>query len=562
MDERQAFPLFWGSAATAQGAVALIDALTQQLPDVAGFPSESAAFRALPPFAGASAERLERLEWLERPEGSGGSDLPEVLESRVDVARTAVDQCVEALEALRVLESAVAARVAAVIERLESASAAESAALGFDRWQCDSSELATKAEIATALHISEGAASSLITHSLTLVRDQPATLSELAAGKISWAHAVVVADETHTLRCARVPELDITSYEDALLDRAGCSTPTQFKGAARRLRERSHPESINHQTKSAYAKRRMELQRDRDGMSWINLYVPAPAGEGIWDLATTWAQTAKSPTEQRTLTQLRVDIATALLLGQGPEALSSGMTLPKDCPNSTVVDPETGERWAICSDGWAVSQGELGTQLPPMPRVLPIITIPLLSLLGVGNAPPELEGYGPISIDVAKRLTANAPSFYRVLTDPLTGEALAVNPDSRRVTAKMRAFLRSQDAFCAFPGCNAKASTSDYDHIIPWSAGGQTTEDQVEALCKKHHRVKHLKDDRTATGRLREEQTPERASVKLRGWRPVMTSSGRPAWTSPSGRYHPPQSRDLQLPAYPKWLRKRLDQAN
>jgi len=194
-----------------------------------------------------------------------------------------------------------------------------------------------------------------------------------------------------------------------------------------------------------------------------------------------------------------------------------------------------------------------------MPQVLPIITIPMLSLLGLGNAPAELEGYGPISVEVAKRLTANAPSFYRVLTDPITGEALALNPESRRVTKKMRAFLRAQDERCLFPGCSEKAALSDYDHIIAWTRGGKTTDEQVEPLCRKHHRIKHFKDDLTRTGQRREYQSPERAAMKLRGWTPTMTESGRPGWTSPTGRYVPPEPREPQEPAYPKWLMKRLD---
>ena len=39
-----------------------------------------------------------------------------------------------------------------------------------------------------------------------------------------------------------------------------------------------------------------------------------------------------------------------------------------------------------------------------------------------------------------------------------------------------------------------------------------------------------------------------------------MTKSGRPGWTSPSGRYHPPQPLETQPASYPKWLKRNIQQ--
>ncbi|MGO2542041.1 MAG: hypothetical protein ACTH8J_12905, partial [Specibacter sp.] len=49
-------------------------------------------------------------------------------------------------------------------------------------------------------------------------------------------------------------------------------------------------------------------------------------------------------------------------------------------------------------------------------------------------------------------------------------------------------------------------------------------------------------------------QSPEREAVRLRGWTPAMVS-GRVAWTSPTGRYYPPEVGDTQPPVYPEWLK-------
>ncbi|MDJ0315097.1 hypothetical protein, partial [Arthrobacter sp. H35-D1] len=80
----------------------------------------------------------------------------------------------------------------------------------------------------------------------------------------------------------------------------------------------------------------------------------------------------------------------------------------------------------------------------------------------------------------------------------------------------------------------------------------------LEILCRAHHLLKHFKDDRTRTGDCRLDQSPERAAVRLRGWTPSMTAQNGVAWTSPRGRYYPPETAEIHAPAYPKWLKKRL----
>lgn len=53
--------------------------------------------------------------------------------------------------------------------------------------------------------------------------------------------------------------------------------------------------------------------RSQDGMSWLRPYAPAPTVEGICDQC---AAAAQRPHEARTLSQWRVDIASAMLLNQ------------------------------------------------------------------------------------------------------------------------------------------------------------------------------------------------------------------------------------------------------
>ncbi|ALV46783.1 hypothetical protein MB46_16055 [Arthrobacter alpinus] len=169
-----------------------------------------------------------------------------------------------------------------------------------------------------------------------------------------------------------------------------------------------------------------------------------------------------------------------------------------------------------------------------------------------------MEGVGPISIEVTKLLTEKASSMYRVLTDPISNQPHDMALDRYRITKAMRTMLRIRDEYCQFPGCMAKAATSEVDHIVKFQSGGTTTFDNVESLCLHHHLPSHFKDDKTRAGEYRPDQFPERAATRLRGWTPCITDSGV-AWTSPAGRFYPPEPLDNQPLAYPKWLKKLID---
>jgi Domain of unknown function (DUF222) len=650
-----------GDPATAPSAAALVAAIV--LPVIDPFPAHDPTFASLPDFAP-----------FEDP--SDYSAKPRL--TKVDVARIAIDECVATLAALGALENAVAACKASVVDRLSAASDAENAALGLDRWQHQLSEMSIRAEVAAVLNVTEGVAGKLIEHSATLLRNHPSTLNSLSEGSFSWGHSEIIAEETTTLRSAGIPEPSIAAYEEALLGKAPGCTVQSFRDKARRLREKTHPESIAARSKSAYEHRRIEIQRAQDGMSWLSLNLPAPTVEGIWDQCTFLARAAQGPKESRTLTQLRADIAASLLLGQtlesnGIDTLSitgaatergipsdpstttkragtghipsagtisfpsldpsGGLRTPEvpddysrlfplldgnpepdpgydgsqpgrefaipdwqvplfDTPDYTRLDSPSPDLWA--PDPWtsdpplhgtgltgarilapngsdsgvaqpppmqepATARAKSGwSGLPPMPQLAPVVLIPALSLIGASSDPAILEGYGPISVDIAKRLLANAPSFYRAFTDPFTGEPLALSPDTRRVSKKMRIMLRAANEFCTFPGCTTKAVHAEQDHLTPWELGGETTQENLEPLDRRHHLLKHFKDDRTRQGHRRTDQTPERAAMKIRGWTPTMTPSGRPGWTSPAGRYYAPLPTDIDAPSYPKWLAKNL----
>lgn len=140
------------------------------------------------------------------------------------------------------------------------------------------------------------------------------------------------------------------------------------------------------------------------------------------------------------------------------------------------------------------------------------VTVPGLTLLGLDDEPADLEGYGPIDADTARRLAAHAPSMRRILVHPETGAALSYGREHYRAPADLDGFVRVRDGRCRFPGCSRRAERADLDHTTAWEHGGDTADANLAALCRHHHRLKHES-----------------------GWRVVQEPGRVMRWTSPAG---------------------------
>lgn len=529
-----------------------------------------------------------------------GTDIPPA-EYVVTVMHAGLDETITALAAIKHLEDSTAACKASLIERLVTLSTLELRALELDSWQDHIASFALRSELACVLHIPEGTAGKLLEHSTSLVRDHPHTWAALDNGEISWRHAGTILDEIEILNnTGGMFGEEVSVFETKLLAKAPRTTASGFKNTARRLRERTRPETITTRTRAAYLERAMTLEPRADGMALLTLKLPAPTAQGIWNHCTRLARIQQHPgkqgtatgsgamggtfpggefmgetAESRTLTQLRIDIAANLLLNHQPgtqftdsQYVNAGNI---EGTGRATGQPTQGQReadfWSgVDLEGENAAQDQLqvlkdldsGRYVtePPLPRAQILVTVPLLGLLGLTNEPAELEGHGPISNEVARRLLIDATSFLRVLTDPFTGEALATSPESYRVSKKMRLTLQARDKNCQFPGCPRHVFDTDLDHIIAWEQGGTSTAENLENLCRKHHLVKHFKDNKDRNGKYHPCKDRRRAGKKLRGWTPQTTPNGTIAWTSPSGRYYPPPDRETPPPCYPGWLKK------
>ena len=85
-------------------------------------------------------------------------------------------------------------------------------------------------------------------------------------------------------------------------------------------------------------------------------------------------------------------------------------------------------------------------------------------------------------------------SISRIVFGP-NSEIIDVGRKTRVIPPALRRAVIARDRHCQHPGCHRPAKWCDIDHIIAWQHGGPTTLDNLQLLCRYHHRLKHLRSE-------------------------------------------------------------------
>ena len=301
-------------------------------------------------------------------------------------------------------------------------------------------------ELAQFTRRTEYRAATLIDTSTALVDRLPATLAAVAAGAVSWEHAEVIAKHSDGLDGDA-----LVSYDARLAALAAELNPKQLDRKARAQVEFSQRSTAVERAEKAAATRRIYVDPGADGMAYLTLFAPAPEIHAIADRAARLAAGLRAGGDPRSMGHLKLDVLCDLML--------SGET---SIPGAT--------------------RGVRG-------RVH--VMVPAMTILGVGQEAAILRGYGPIDPATAAQLTAEATSWRRILTDPITGRILTTDPRDYRPTARMIDHARLVHPTCVFPGCTVPSERADIDHTADHALGGHTTPENLAPLSQEHHKVKH-----------------------------------------------------------------------
>jgi hypothetical protein len=347
------------------------------------------------------------------------------------------------------------------------------------------------AEIGTATRVSDRSMQRQIGEAASLVTFYPATLAARESGEITRGHLRAVQDAGAILPAEDRAGFDLAAAELCTEDTAARVTPR-----LQALAERTHPISIQERHDLAHATRCVKVIRGVEGMSTLMMPIPSLYADAVYDRLTQQARVivdarrtpptglddaalAAITTDDRTMDQVRADIAVDMLLTSAPMA------------DPTRTDDGPGILGAI--------------------RAKVQMVVPVLTLLGASDEPATLAGVGPIDPETARGLACAAPGpWERVLTHPITGVVL--HTDSYQRTAAIDRHLRARDQHCRFPGCPLPAVRCEVDHTIDHALGGETDVCNLCHLCQRHHSMK-----------------------QFTCWRVRQLSGGVLEWTSPTG---------------------------
>ena len=140
------------------------------------------------------------------------------------------------------------------------------------------------------------------------------------------------------------------------------------------------------------------------------------------------------------------------------------------------------------------------------------VTVSIGTLLGGEEQPAHLDGYGPITAAMARRLAADPSGTWRRLVTDNTGQLLDYGRTTYRPPANLTDHITARDKTCTFPGCQRPAKLCDLDHGEAWATGGETNSQNIAAVCARHHNAKHDA-----------------------GWQVTSRPDGSREWTSPTG---------------------------
>jgi hypothetical protein len=276
-------------------------------------------------------------------------------------------------------------------------------------------------EIAAALTLTAHAAERVLALAIGMGR-LPATAAVLANGDIDLPRAAVIADEVTGLADAHAAAVD-----RAVAAAAPGLTTGRLRAATRRAVQAADPEAARKRKEEALREARVERWDEPAGTAALAGRDLPPASVLTADHhLTALAEELKAAGADGTLDTLRAHVYLALLSGNPVSSLlPAGSATPGESPQSPTPREDFG--------GAGQARGSVH------------LTLPLSTWLGLGEAPGQVAGFGPVDAtdarDLARALAAH-PGTRWCLTfadrdgRPLVHGCANAGPPGRRRTRR------------------------------------------------------------------------------------------------------------------------------
>ena len=280
-----------------------------------------------------------------------------------------------------------------------------------------------------------------------LVHGHEQTAKALDVGDISVAHVEVLA------AAVRRREELYPEHEDTLLNAAGALSPDDLVTVARRWRSLADDQLAALDAASSHANRYLHVSPTLGGGKIDGFLDPTATATLITALD---ALSPPDPTDSLDPRSLSVRHADALVM----------------LAEQWLGDPERAGRVGVTLD----------------------VVIDLETLLGNINVDAcdvrcDLTNYGPVGRAIAQRLACDA-KVARIVMNGKT-RVLELGRSTPIVSAAFRKAVKLRDQHCQHRKCRVPAKWCDVHHIVHWLDGGETNEDNLILLCRRHHIACH-----------------------------------------------------------------------
>ncbi len=314
--------------------------------------------------------------------------------------------------------------------------------------------------IAARIGVAPSTGADRVATAVQLVDELPDTVAALRAGEIDYPKAAALAvgvrgfdppDGMQDRITGEPITLDgvrrglVAVVESRVLPKAGGRSLRQHRDAVARAVAALAPRTAEQRHEEARQQRHVAFSPVPDAMAWLNIYGPAEDVTAIQTMLEAAADAATAePGDERTTDQLRFDVLAALAWA----SLDSGHL--GGCEHAPRLGKRHGRAAAVA------------------------VTVPLSTLIGIDDTPGELDGYGPVTAEVARRIAA-AGTWRRLLTDPATGALLDYGQTRYSPPQDLIDHVIARDRTCRFPTCSQPARRCQIDHTTSYHVGGSTS---------------------------------------------------------------------------------------
>src|SRR5215203_7103958 len=333
------------------------------------------------------------------------------------------------------------------------------------------------AEVGLAASTTQNYARQMMTISRELTTRLPLMLELMDGGKLDWYCASKIVDATIPLS-----DEDAAVVDGKLVSRVVGKDPTAVRKAAAYAASKADPAGAAGRAARRRAGRRVTLTRQESGTASLAIDdAPVEKAVAVYRRIDRAARALKTRDEPRTLDQLRTDVALDLLMGH-------------------------------------VHGGGMRTEV--------FLYMDVNTYIGLNSDPAEMAGHGTIPAELAQYLATGPDTVLRrIITDPVTGQAIELGRTRYRPTAEVEEFVKVRDRECRGIGCSRPAQSCDTDHHVDWAHGGPTNAKELITYCKFEHK---LKDEP--------------------GWHRDLDEDGTLTVTTPTGRSYPSKPEPLHEP--------------